>query len=110
MKIALIVLSFFLMLGCSLPLKNDFDIVCGYFDNLQVAMLDQEFSKSDRVNFIENEINKGLPSNSSARVAWEAIINAVSWQRYGLYKEAAESVLSAEWHCRSMEKLIVTMD
>lgn len=100
----LILLLFFF--GCSVESgKNEFDIVCGYFEELENNSTVNTMTNLQRNDFILNRIIKNLSETSNARNAWEAIGSAEAHQRYILFQSAAESVLNKKWHCDSMERL-----
>jgi len=89
--------------GCTEKvIETDFEKVCGYFQDLEQH---DDMPAEQRYWFIKERIDKDLPANSNARVAWEAIVNAVPEKRYELFKSAAESVYPLPFNCPVMEKL-----
>lgn len=84
---------------------NDFDMVCGYFQELSKQANVDKMSHLERNDFIVSKINKNLPDKSNAKSAWQAISAAVAEQRYELYQSSVESVLKKKWQCNAMEKL-----
>lgn len=85
--------------------SNDFDKVCGYFDELSSQKSLAGLTHQERNHFIINRIQQDLQTESDARTAWEAVSAASAKQRYFLFKSAAETVLKHAWSCPSMEKL-----
>ena len=85
--------------------ENDFDKVCDYFKELAKKSNVNSMTHLQRNNYILERINKNLPTTSNARVAWEAVSNAESDQRYELFKSSAELVLNSRWKCKAMAEL-----
>ena len=86
---------------------NDFDLLCGYFDNLTVENNKKEFSSEQKFQFINELVKKNISTNSPARESWQAVIGFLPAEgRYALYKEAAEVTLNKNWHCSSMQILL----
>lgn len=53
---------------------NDFDMVCGYFQELSKQANVDKMSHLERNDFIVSKINKNLPDKSNAKSAWQAIL------------------------------------
>ena len=87
---------------------NDFDKVCGYFEQLDsiLAKNKKVMNNTQQADFISQLVKKELYVNSSAREAWEVIIYAVPEERYGMYKFTAEEILKSSWQCGAMKKHI----
>lgn len=85
--------------------KNDFDIVCQYFEKLDQEPNQKTMTYLERNDYILQLIQSHLSEVSNARGAWEAISNAEPSSRYYLFKSAAESVINKPWSCSAMEKL-----
>lgn len=86
---------------------NDFDLVCGYFDKLDIKNNKKDLSPEKKYHFINNLVKKNISSNSPAVQSWNAVIAYLpSEGRYNLYKDAAEVTLKKTWQCTSMEKLL----
>ena len=106
--IGLLVLPVLLMfsIGCTEKVvETDFEKVCGYFQLLAQHENVEHMSPEQRDEFIMLKIEEGLPANSNARVAWQAIVSAVPEQRYELFKSAAESVYPLPFDCEAMARL-----
>ena len=93
------------LVSCSPPGNdNDFDKVCGYFQELdQLAQVDT-MTKRQRNDFIVDKINSNLATDSNARAAWMAIVYAVPEERYDQFKDVVESLHTAPWSCPAMAK------
>lgn len=90
-------------LACSPQAQhNDFDTVCSYFTQMDKLSNVDTMSNTERNNYILDAINTGLPEDSGARAAWQAIDSAAPDQRYELFISAAESVLNEPWLCPAM--------
>lgn len=85
--------------------ENDFDAVCGYFQELKALPKLGSLDHSQRNDFIVSRLKSGLPESSNARAAWEAISNASPEMRYDLFVSAANSVGNKTWSCLAMEYL-----
>lgn len=103
--LVLLPLSSSMLSGCNNVSENDFDKVCGYFQQLEQLPRADTMTHIERNEFILNKISQGLQAESNARVAWEAISYAEKDERYSLFKSAAEDVHSSIWDCPAMEKL-----
>ena len=84
---------------------NDFDIVCGIFNELQSKSDVDKLSAQQREKFIAERVTKALDNSSAARVSWEAVVAAEPSQRYEIFQGGAEEVLGKSWSCKSMEDL-----
>ncbi len=92
---SIILLSTILLYSCS----NDFDITCGYFNDLLNAPNLEEMTSNQRFSFINKKI-KNFDENSSARVLWESTAASPN-ERYDIYKFAIEDTIGKEWSCPS---------
>lgn len=94
------------LFGCSPENKiRDFDMVCGYFGELNAVRNLADMNYEQRNEFIMERIMANLSERSNARVGWEAISSAQSDQRYELFKSAADSIQNGDWHCEPMKEL-----
>src|SRR5690606_22969771 len=92
--------------GCTVENKiHDFYAVCDYFKELELAISSTAMDHEQRNDFIMARIRANLPETSNARIAWEAISSAVSEERYGLFKYAADSIQNTDWQCEPMKEL-----
>lgn len=94
------------LLGCSekKETKDDFQVVCEYFQELEKLENIDEMTFEDRNDFILTRIEKNI-SGSAVNVSWEAVSYAAPEQRYEIFKMGAESELNKVWDCSSMERL-----
>jgi hypothetical protein len=89
--------------------QKDFDLVCEYFNQLEVQLDQQVMTPLERSEFILDKVVNNLSETSNARIAWEAITNAAS-ERYALFVEAAESSGVSHWQCPAMQNLADTLE
>ena len=94
--------------SCVTAADNDFDKVCGYFQQLDILVAKKAMSNSQRIAYISKHVNKELKASSSAREAWEVIVYAMPEERYDIYKSTAEEILGKAWQCDAMLKQIAT--
>lgn len=94
------------LLGCTekVAVKNDFQAVCTYFQELDRQENVNSFTAGERNKFIVARIKKNIPA-SAASISWKAVNYAVAEQRYEIFKIGAESELKETWDCPAMEKL-----
>jgi hypothetical protein len=91
-------------LGCS-GKQSDFDLVCGYFTELESWSKQKVMAGDEKRLFIHAKVVENLPSNSNARIAWETLVVAEPSVIYPLFVQAAESAGEVKWQCPVMEKL-----
>lgn len=110
-KILFILILTAITSGCSTKNEvKDFDMVCNYFGELELALNTKEMNGEQRNDFIMERVVANLPESSSARVAWQAISHADSEERYGLFKYAADSIQDTDWQCKPMKSLAPSTD
>jgi len=86
---------------------NDFDLLCGYFDELEKLNSQQEMTADNKFNFINDLVSKNLTEDSAARISFNAIVGyAPANGRYALYKTTTEEELNKSWQCDSMKVLL----
>jgi len=107
-KIILLILliSCFSVVACSET--NDFDRICGFFNELSQTQNIEKMSPEQKADFVNSRIAGQLSERSNAKAAWTAIQNAVPHQRYELFKSGAESVLPYKWECAAMKQYAST--
>ena len=102
---ALLVLSLVSLFACDQ--RNDFDIVCSYFDTLEKEKNVVELTSLQKYNYINELISENLSAESDARESWDAIVGYVPAEgRYKMYKEAAEASIEKPWQCQSLQSLL----
>lgn len=107
MRLTILFLVFSLSSLASCDNKNDFDLVCNYFDSMQKENAVNTLSPDEQYDFINNLIIKNLSANSPATVSFNAVIGYVPVKgRYALYVDAAETTLNKKWSCPSMKTLL----
>lgn len=87
---------------------NDFNIVCDIFRELQNKSDLVKLTPQQRETFVTKRVNKTLKTSSAARISWKAIVSAEPDQRYEIYQDGAEDVLSKVWKCEAMRRLAST--
>lgn len=101
----LLVLSLIFLSACDQ--RNDFDMVCGYFDMLEKEEKLADLTSLQKYNYINELISKNLSTESEARESWNAIVGYVPAEgRYSMYKEAAEASLEKPWQCESIQSIL----
>lgn len=101
-----ICLLFLLVLVASCSQVNDFDMLCSYFDKLELEENIDKLMPQEKYKYINDLVESGLPISSDARISWQAIVNLNAEKRYFMFIEAAESSLKEPWQCNSMKNLI----
>jgi len=100
--LTIFILSMFLLsTGCSQ--KNDFDVICSYFDSLDNEPDINKMTSTERYTYI-NDLVTTLTSDSVAFVSWHAIVNLKKDKRYMMFTEAAEASIDNQWECATMKK------
>lgn len=95
--------------GCSQK-EKDFDMVCEYFNQLEIQLNQKVMTPSERGNFILEKVLNNLSHESNAGAAWKAIAAAEPSERYSLFVSAAESSGVVNWQCPAMENLASTLE
>ncbi len=117
-KFLLLFFSVIFLFSCEQ--KNDFDLICQYFDALEQDKIEEKTEgkalKSDdgspnySYTFINNLIENNIAPNSSASKLWGVVVSIDSGEiRYGIFKEGVIDIAHKPWQCPSMEKLLPTV-
>jgi hypothetical protein len=93
--------------GCARD-ERDFNLLCDYFNELDLHLEKQELAPEVRWAFIQERVINNLPETSNARTAWIAISSASPEFRYELFVEAAKSVGLPNWQCPALQKWVDT--
>ena len=95
--------------GCS-EKEKDFDLVCDYFNQLEIQLNQKVMTPSEKGNFILEKVMNNLSQESDAAIAWNAIAAAEPSERYNLFVSAAESSGIMNFRCPAMENLASTLE
>jgi len=103
-KIIFLLLVFSNFLAMANSDTNDFDRICGIFNELSQIPSVEKMSPEQKADFVDTRITNQISKDSDARVAWAAIVTAAPHQRYELFKNGAETILLNKWECAVMKQ------
>ncbi len=97
--------------GCSdsshfFAFKNEqaeaFDLFCEVFSEIAGREDYKALDPSARNEALLKKLDDRIEVESDVRVAWTAVNYAPAEERYGLFKESAQSVGHPDWQCEAM--------
>jgi len=94
-------LIFLISCSASKP-KNGFDSICYIFEKASTKKLNPE----ELGRYIATELDtviEGRPVSQDIKEVYYALFNVNPVERYGLFKESAESALKRRWDCEAMK-------
>lgn len=91
--------------ACSIEsIPNDFDTSCDVFSDFQKS------NKPLTATTLLDALKKRAGKTSDAYVSWQALIYLEASQRYEVFKNTTEEILSIDnWECPAMKALAPTL-
>jgi len=108
-----IVLLFLIGFVLSCDQKNDFDLVCQYFDALEQDKTEGKKVKLDNkrpnysFSFINDRIENNISPDSAAVMLWVGVVSLEPVDlRYKIFTDAVTEALNKPWQCVSMKEYL----
>ncbi len=109
-QLSALIFVFFFLISCDQQ-KNDFDLICQYFDVLEQdkvkdkTLIVDEKSPNYSFTFLNNLITNNITPDSPADMLWQSIVVMYpADSRYIVFEEAVVEAINKPWQCASMKK------